>query len=760
MAIIRHLQTGFHGGELDPLLNGRVDTEQYGFAVETCENFVPVVEGPLVKRPGFAYIRDAAPTAEWLSAFRVSLLQEYVQEWSDLKLRLFTNGARVETAPNVAYEVATPYTGVQARALSLQQSFDRQYLDHASFAPRRLTRTSAITFTLDVSPLTRGPFADQNSVKTVTVQASGGAVGAVVTLTASSAIFRTGHVGTPFRLEAKDFSDLRAWEPGMKLIALNDKVRSDGKAYQASDVTRTVTGTIQPTHSEGVEYDGQGKTDELNIKGPYGVGWTYLFDRYGEATITALGGASPALTATATVTRTLPDRVVTQASYRWSYAAFSDDAGWPNLVTHLFGRQIHIKGFEILGSVAGDLLNHATISEAGTVTADMAFRRTIATDDPPLWCAGDRSLLLGTATRELAVGPVNAAAALAGDNIGAQPQSFYGSEAVFPVQLGIDVVFVERGGRRLRASSYGFDRDRYDAIDLTAAARHVTKSGIVQLAYQRVPYTLLHAVRGDGQTIVHAKTRLEMKGFARMALGGGALVKSLVAVVGADGKADELWALVSRVTPAGTRREIWKQEPWRELGDDPKAAFFVDGGFRAAAAGGQTVFPGALHLASQTIVCLAGGGVIRNVAVDAAGGFVLPATAVPAAAYTLIGGLPYTARAVLLRPPARNRNGAVQGMLQRVNKAVLRVLETLGLKTGGREVRGDGTVYDGPLEDTIDRPASAAMDAAIPLFSGDTNGTVDTEINRLGQLVFQSSDPLPAVVTAAMMNLDASESDA
>ncbi len=758
MAIVRHLQTGFHGGELDPLLNGRVDTEVYGFAVETCENFVAVLEGPLVKRPGFAYIRDADPTATWLSAFRFSLTQEYVLEWGTSKLRFFTNGARIETAPNVAYEVVTPYTAAQAPALSLQQSFDRLYIDHASHAPRRLNRTSAITFTMEVTPLTRGPFADQNTDQAVTVSAS--ATTGVVTLTASSAIFRTGHIDTPFRLEAKDFSDLRAWEPGMKLIALNDKVRSDGKAYQATDVTRTVTGTVQPTHTEGVEYDGQGKTDELNIKGPYGVGWTYLHDRYGELKITALGGASPATTATATVTRRLPDRVVTAASYRWAYAAFSADVGWPNLVVHGFGRQIHFKGLDILGSVAGDFLNHATISEAGTVTADMAFRRTLDLSNPALWVSMDRILLAGCADLEIAIGPQNAAAAFSGDNIKAERQSNYGSELVFPERMGTETAFVERGARRLRASKYDFGGDRYDPLDLTAAARHVTKGGIVQLAYQRLPWPLLHAVRADGQVVTHAKTRQEMKGFARQVLGGAAQVKSAVAVVGADGKSDELWLLVSRVTPAGTRREIWKQEPWRELGDDAREAFYVDGGFRAAATAGQTAFTGALHLASQTIVCLAGGGVIRNVAVDAAGAFTLPAGAVPAGAYTLIGGLPYTARAVLLRPPPRGRSGAVQGLVQRIVKAVLRVLETIGLVTGGREVRGDGTVFDGPLEDTVDRPASADMDAAIPLFSGDIPGQVDTEFNRLGQLVFQSSDPLPAVVTAAMMNLEVSESDA
>ena len=101
MALFRHILAAFVGGEIDPHMHGRVDTEQYSYGLELCENFVAINEGPLVKRPGFEYIRDAAATATWLSPFRFSVTQEYVIEWSNLKARFFTNGVRIETAPNV-----------------------------------------------------------------------------------------------------------------------------------------------------------------------------------------------------------------------------------------------------------------------------------------------------------------------------------------------------------------------------------------------------------------------------------------------------------------------------------------------------------------------------------------------------------------------------------------------------------------------------------------------------------------------------------
>jgi hypothetical protein len=209
----------------------------------------------------------------------------------------------------------------------------------------------------------------------------------------------------------------------------------------------------------------------------------------------------------------LPASLTTVASWRWAHGLFSQDAGYPAIVVHWQGRQIHIKDFDVVGSVAGDFLNYASYTTSGILAADLAFRRRLATEDPPLWALADRQLLIGSATRELAVGATNSQAAVSADNIKAEPQSFYGSSAVWPVQLGSEAVFVERGRRRLRSTGYDFGSDRYQAVDLTAAARHVTDSGVVQLAVQHWPWTMLHAVRRDGQMVCHAISRGDIKGF-------------------------------------------------------------------------------------------------------------------------------------------------------------------------------------------------------------------------------------------------------
>lgn len=751
MTALRKIITAFLGGEISPLLSGRVDTDQYAFGLATCENFVAVNEGPLVKRPGFEYDCDADPTSAWLSAFRFSITQEYALEWGEDKLRFFTNGARIETAPGVAYEVVTPYAAAHAARLSQQQNYDRLYLNHGSYPPAALSRTGAATFSHAAITLNNGPFLDQNTTETTTVTAAGTlTAGGGVTLTASAAIWAAGDVGSQFRIEARDFSTIKSWEPGMTGVVIGDVVRSEGKAYTA--LTGGTTGSKIPTHWRGAEYDGQGRNDLVNAKGPYGVQWEYRHDLFGVVEIT---GFTSTTIVTGTVRRRLPDSVSSVGTHRWSHAAFSATRGWPSIVRKAFGRMIHFKDLDVIGTVVGDYgggqMNFQTTTDAGSLAADLGFRRTLDASNPPLWAVGDRELLVGTASDELAIGAINSAAAVAGDNIRSQPQSYYGSEAAWPETVGTRIVFIERGGRRIRSAEYDFGRDRYVPEDLTASSRHITRGGIIQLVLQRSPHGLLYGVRGDGQLIAHADTRDAIKGFSRVICGGGARVLSAVSIVGADGKTDELWLLVERTRADGVKREIWKQTAWRDLGDAPAEQFFVDAGVRIEAAGGQTAFTGLTHLAGAAVAVLAGGGVVPGVTVAGDGSFTLPAGSAPAAPYTLIVGLPYTALAVTLRAEAQTRAGSIQGLLKRVRKVVLRVLETVGIRAGG---------VIGAADELIDRPANAGMDAAIPLFTGDTEGPIDMDYDHDGQIRFVSDKPLGAIITAAMLSLEVDQQDA
>jgi len=741
MSVIRAIINSFNGGELSPRMMGRSDTAVYQIGLETCENFVPTVEGPIVKRPGFEYIRPADDTSLWLSTFRFNLTQDYVIEWADMKARFFTNGGRIETSPGVPYELVTPYAAADAPQLSLQQNFDRLYIGHRSYPPAAIARTGAATFQHGALILKNGPFRDGNVDEGVTVSVSGIDVGAAITITATAPIFQAGHVGAPFRMEAFDFSSTQAWEVGRKDIAIGTKVRSDGKVYIAE--TGGITGSVQPTHSSGAEWDGSDRPD-INGDGPYGVAWRYVHDRYGIVTITGVGGGGT--TATAIVTRKLPDSLQSVPSWRWTFGAFSNAYGWPGLLTIWGSRLIAIKDFEIHGSVVGDYaggqVNFATTTSSGSTAADLAFRQTIATEDPALWVVGDRKLIIGTASREIAVGAVNSSLAVSGENIGADPQSFYGSSAVFPAQIASSTIFVQRGGRKLREVGYDFSRDRYIANNLTVWSRHITKSGIVQMAFQKEPEELLFGVRGDGQLAVHPHApEQEVKGFARIVLGGGGRILSAVCVTDQDGVDDELWALVLR----DGVKSIERMAKWRDDGDPIEDAFFVDGGLTVMAAANQTHFTGADHLAGKAVAVLAAGAVVDGITVASDGSFDLPSKAVPGVPFRVTVGLPYTARCVTLRPELKMNGQTSVGLKHRLVRVAVRVLETVGIRVGGAGQK---------LDNLFDRPTGMHMDQAMSPYTGDSSKAVSADWSRNGQAEFVSDVPLPATIIAAMPRID------
>lgn len=744
----RHITTGFMAGELDPHLDGRIDTDQYAFGLSVCENWVAINEGPLVKRMGFEYVAPAADTAVWLTGFRPSITQEYVIEWSENALRFYTNEARIETSPGVAYQVTTPFPANVVPFISAQQSFDRQYLAHEDYAPRAIRRDTPTTFTLEVITNELGPFLDNNTDPARTLIASG--VSGSVTLTGDAG-FTADHVGALIRIEAKDFANIPQWEAGMTGVVVNEITRNGGRVYQAA--TAGTTGNVEPSHSEGSFFDGMLKNDLLNAKGPYGVKWIYRHDRFGVAQITAVASAT---SATATVLRRLPDSLTSVASEKWAHQAWSNAEGWPSLVTLFQGRLIHFKGIDIFGSVAGDFgggrVNYSAFTESGRIEVDLGFRRTISLSDPPVWVSADRRLLLGTPSVEMAIGPQSNSAAFSGTNIDAQPQSYYGSQRVFPVTTGTETLFVERGGRRVRAADYDFGRDRYDAPDLNATSREITTGGLVQLGFQRVPHALAYGVRADGQLIVHAKTRSEIRGWTRWRMGGSARVLSAVSVVGSSGQADDMWVLIERLNGAGVPvREVWRQSTWRELGDPIAAGCYLDGAVRFALAGG-TATVSVPHLADQQVTALINGVVVAGLMAAGDGTVTFPEDALPANDFIALVGLPYTAIATSMRPELRDGKGSLAGLRQRAVKIIARVLETLGLK-----VAAPG---QDEAEDLILRRGGDFMDAQIAAVSGDVEGLIDADIDRDGRTTWTSSVPLPATIALVAINMEVSERDA
>lgn len=92
------IQPSFSGGEFSPRVYGRVDNERYKTGLALSLNYLPTIQGPLVRRPGSKYsgsdAKDPSKPPEFIP-FQFSQTQNYVLEFGDKYIRFFTNGAQI-----------------------------------------------------------------------------------------------------------------------------------------------------------------------------------------------------------------------------------------------------------------------------------------------------------------------------------------------------------------------------------------------------------------------------------------------------------------------------------------------------------------------------------------------------------------------------------------------------------------------------------------------------------------------------------------
>jgi hypothetical protein len=796
--IFTALTSNFNGGEISPRMEGRTDTAVYQIALAEMVNFAPSVEGPAVKVPGFRYIRAAAAASTWLSPFVMGRLQAYVIEWLEGKLRFFTNGGRIEADPDTPYEVTVPYAAAEAPFVSTQQSYDRLYLAHRAHALASLTRLTGSTFAWAALTLEGGPFGDPNSdqAQTIAFSASSGTVtGYANPAMAAARPFTALDIGALFMVETRDYAEIAAWMSGVKTPIGQLRRNTSGQVYLKIG-GQLLNGNVEPSHTEGTVWDGDGQGQDANDKGPFGAQWQYVHDRFG---IVRIDDVADAATITATVLRRLPDSAALANSYtgpigytppggtgvgggtfprfeiidgeyvpvepgddapttpadgigynfpgtwRWAHAAISDAAGWPVAVLLAWGRLVVFTDFEIIGSVIGDYgggrVNFSEYAQDGQATTDMAFRRRLSIANPVLWAREDRgNILVGTQDGEYLIGPINNAQAVSAENVQCVKQTKHGSEPVWPVDAGEETIFVQRGGRKLRQAAYSFERDRYRADNINIWSRHILKSGCTQLAFEQESEEMLWALRADGVLTMHPHApEQEVKGFARRIHAAGPVL-SIVAIPSEDGTLDELWALVTNSETGA--KSIEQRAPWWVDGDPKETAFFVDSGVTLAPASANLT--GLTWLAGRAVDVLMDGAVIRGLSVTDAGGLTLPKKP-----DLVTIGLKAGAYIKTLRPELRDpRGNTMQGKMQRLFKLGLRLLETLG-------IRADPLGKD--QEDMIRRGMDLPMGEGPAFFSGDVRREVGGSYDRHGQYLLISDDPVPCTIVAAMPSLQVTE---
>ena len=190
----------FNAGELSELIDARSDVDKYRAGCRTLENMIPLIYGPATRRPGTKYIETCNGVSR-VMPFIYSNTIAYILLLEDQKMWFYYNAGRVNDSWGRRLYIDTPYLAADLFELQYKQSNDVMWIVHNSYAPRKLTRTTANSFSLDAITFNKGPFMKRNDVEnddgvTMTPSVTTG----TGTLTASSATFDSGHVGALFAI--------------------------------------------------------------------------------------------------------------------------------------------------------------------------------------------------------------------------------------------------------------------------------------------------------------------------------------------------------------------------------------------------------------------------------------------------------------------------------------------------------------------------------------------------------------------------------
>lgn len=762
MSAHRHINN-FNAGEISPLMGARVDSEKYGFACRKLENFIPRIYGGAFRRPGMEYlgtVGDAA-TKVRLIPFNYSATTRFVIEIGQEYMRFWSNGIRVVDVSDNLVFVNTPYQEAELFELQWVQLNDVAYFTHPNHPPYKLVRVADDNWTFIPVEWAWPPVKAENT-ENVTLAFSGTSGSVTVTCSSSGSIFADDRYEGSY-MQVSHMRESSSVELALSATATSSEIRILGN-YDVVTYGVTVGELELQRENEGIwetlrswklnknrniAYSGTQQTD-----GNFRLKFSYTSDAAStpkaviEAASSRVSGiiyiteVTSTTTATAGVISPIYD---TAATKNWSLAAFNPYDGYPRAIAFheqrlIFGGTISDPS-TIWGSVIGDFENFQRTS-----FDDASFAFTLAAQEGSAIqsIVSHRDLMVFTQSEEWRAFTSNEEV-ITPTNITFRRQSRYGSAYLQAFVANQSILFLQRGGRKIREFAYSQIEETSNAADLTLLAEHVTNGGIVQMAFQQQPDPILWAVTGNGVLLSMTFERDQnVVGWSRHTTSG--YVESLAVIYGDEGEADEVWLIVRRTIDGSSVRYVERLDPevWVKL-DDPATysdrLIFSDSAIYISQSS-STAVSGLDHLEGEDVAVLADGEVVEDMTV-ASGAITLPT-----AATKIVVGLPYTSILQPTKTEIQMPDGSAQGRKALTRRLWFNFWKSLGVEYAD-EV--DSDTWDAAIDVTYD-----GEDATVEggLFTGEIPALVTGSFRNNVDVAIRQTKPLPANILAVVAKFD------
>jgi hypothetical protein len=614
-------QTNFTAGELSPRVFGRTDLARYKNGVGTLENWLPMRQGAVTRRPGFRYVTEVKDSSQAtrLIPFEFNTEQTYMLEFGQKTSAALTVAAVDQTLDTITFTGNHIFKmqGTHTFVVSGSTDIDGTYTVTESVLLSGPTQTKVY-----VEEAVPGATADGTAVVTmgyVRVYRDEGQLESVA--------------GTPTEFDSPyDAGDLF----NIKYVQSNDVLFLDHPDYEPHELTRTsgadnldATWSISKTNpTDGPYLDENTTATTLTFStGVVGsdtlTASAALFAKTDigrsvrirdEDAVDSIGWAEITdFTSTTVVTVDVKTTCTAGAETTWSLGAWSQTTGFPAVVSFFEERLWHAANANEPNTLWSTRLGsfrsyRPTARDAGgTVRYDDGITAQLNSTqlNAIRWMLPDaQGLLLLTdggvwslakVADQLGPSLVDDTSTVPTFGFAARRQNNDTVSAlVSPRAAGKIILQLEKGDRRLLQELFTFQDERFVGTDLTVLAEHINVGGVVESALQVRPELRLWLARTDGQLIsLTLDIEQQVAAWARHLLGGAVLgeeqasVESIATI--REANEDQLWAVVRRTINGQTKRYVEFMEQPFDVNTPQELAFHVDSGLSYGVAGNAEV---------------------------------------------------------------------------------------------------------------------------------------------------------------------------
>jgi hypothetical protein len=571
-------QKSFSGGELAPDCYARTDTNKFSTGLRTCRNLFVMRQGGTANRAGTEFVGEVKDSSKQITfiPFVFNDSQTYVLEFGDQYMRVHQDGVQLTlTGQNitgitnanpcvVTYAGADTYANGDEIYISGIVGAIGTYLNGRNFKVVGLN-AGANTFELDyldgtnVNSTSFGAYTSGGTVEEVYeiatpyVEAdlsnlqfvqSADVITIVHPTYAPRELARSGH--TSWTLSTITFAPTIAAPVGL------------ANTGAAGSTTSWVVTAVDPETGEESLASTATSTSAIPTAGaPVTVSWTahatavkfYVYKAI-NAIYGFIGTAGPNQFTDTGIT---PDTTDTPPEAR---NPFGSSSNYPSTVTYFQQRQLYASTTNdpetVWGSRNGLFENFTTsnpIQDDDAVTFTLAGRQV--NEVRHLIDIGQ--LIALTSSGEMAI-QGDSSGILTPTAVNPKQYTYFGSSKLPPIIVDSNALYVQARGSIIRDLAFNYQTDGYNGNDLTIFSSHLFDGyEIVDWAFQKIPHSIVWAVRSDGVLLGLTYIREhQMWAWHRHDTDG--LVENVCCVP--EGNEDAVYLCVKRTINGATKRYI------------------------------------------------------------------------------------------------------------------------------------------------------------------------------------------------------------